>query len=949
VPSLVSEHRPEEPRNDDVTLKRPMLLKHSALMLVAAGLCIAPPGAAMARQDDRPQPADPAIAAGDEANQTPERAAALEAETQSEPQTQPTLNGNRNGRTTGFERPVQTGPRVKLGFDNVSVEQVIPFIMEATGKVVMPIGMPVLKTKTITLMNDQFVERAAALDLLITALRLNGVGVIEKEDVVILDDVANISRTGVMPVLTASEDIMTRTDKGLMVVKIFKMKDAPVQSAFDLLDQNRPDNAVLTVDANSNQIVLYGDIGFAQYVQQMIDELDQNYIQVDTRVFDLKYADANEVAEQIYELFEDTDATAQTGVPRQPRQARPSRTANPNAPVATAAGTSIGPTVPLRVSVNTQQNNVTVAAEPKKIAAIAELILNAWDLPRPDGTKKIYLLKYTDPVKVQTLLGDLLGTGGGTTRAGGARAGGAAGGVRQAPAQGTDMSQQLSAIYRFQAFPDSQCLVVLSKTEDALGFLDSIIESIDQPSTIGLPTIVALKHANAVSLAQELNLLLAEPGGGAGIGLDAPQSGLTGPTIGSLSDAGTSGSTGGSRTGGGTDGAAAGGGGRLTFPWQSGQRRDDVSPETSLIGRVRIMPIIRQNALAVLTPPEKREAVIQLIEEFDRPGRQVMISAVLASVQLTDELALGLRFSSFPISPTNPDNALGGTAAFEGTNNSFLDNLFDTTVLDVNVDVNVLLQALAQKTNVRILQEPRVFTADNEEAVFFDGQNIPVLESTNTSDVGGFQQNVNYRDVGVVLNARPRITSQRDVDMEIYLELSNVVPGQTLAGSPVFDQRYTSTRVIVKNNQTIVLAGILKDQESQITRGIPLLMDIPWIGELFKSRENNLDRRELVAFITPVVVDNPEENDTNFNATERDNLRDIARPLKEQMKEKTRMRDKIVNPKGASYEGEPTRPAPEHVEEPPPDSKPAPLDEGVRTEEDIMHDIDELATEPEDR
>jgi general secretion pathway protein D len=316
-----------------------------------------------------------------------------------------------------------------------------------------------------------------------------------------------------------------------------------------------------------------------------------------------------------------------------------------------------------------------------------------------------------------------------------------------------------------------------------------------------------------------------------------------------------------------------------------------------------------------------------------------MISAVLAAVQLTDDLSLGVRFSSFPITPANTDNAIGGSAAFAGTNNDFLDNLFDTSVLDVDVDVNVLIQALAQKTNVRILQEPRVFTSDNEEAVFFDGQNIPILTSTNTSDVGGFQQNVDYRDVGVVLNARPRITAQRDVDMEIYLELSNVVPGQTLAGSPVFDQRYTSTRVIVKNGQTIVIAGILKDQESQITRGIPLLMDIPWLGELFKSRENSVDRRELVAFITPLVVDNPEENDTNFNATERKNLLDISRSLKEQAADKDRIRNKIVDPKLNPSGSADTRPAPDHVEQP------APIDEGEQSSDEILHDIDELMDE----
>ena len=338
----------------------------------------------LARQDERPQPVDPpTTTAGNQPQAVIQGGDTSTA-------TQPATNGHTNGRTTGFERPESPG-KVKLGFDDVSVKEIIPFIMEATGKVVMPVSLPVLTTKKVTLMNDQYIERAAALDLLITALRLNGVGVIEREDVVILDDIANINRIRVMPVLTADDDVLTRTDKGLMVVKIFKIKEVPAASINELLQENLPDNATLTADANSNQLVLFGDIGLAQHLQMMINQLDRKAVTVETKVFDLRYADANEVADQIVELFEDNESQTTTGAPRPPRN--PARGNNPNAaPTATAAGTSVGPSVQLRVSVNTQQNNITVSAEPKKITAIAKLITEWWDLPRPEGTAKVYKL-----------------------------------------------------------------------------------------------------------------------------------------------------------------------------------------------------------------------------------------------------------------------------------------------------------------------------------------------------------------------------------------------------------------------------------------------------------------------------------------------------------------------------------------------------------------------------
>jgi hypothetical protein len=214
------------------------------------------------------------------------------------------------------------------------------------------------------------------------------------------------------------------------------------------------------------------------------------------------------------------------------------------------------------------------------------------------------------------------------------------------------------------------------------------------------------------------------------------------------------------------------------------------------------MPIVRQNALAVLCPPAMRQPIRELIESFDRPGRQVMIAAIIAEVELTDDFAFGLRISSGSISPTNLDNALSGgltgNASNEGT---FLDGLFDTSTLELNFDVNVLLQALSQKTNVRILQEPAVFTADNQEAYFFDGQDVPFISESQSTDTGSLNQSFDYKAVGVSLNVRPRITAQNDVDMEIYLELSSIVPGQTLFGGFIVDRRSTTTQIVVRNDR----------------------------------------------------------------------------------------------------------------------------------------------------
>jgi type II secretion system protein D len=844
-------------------------------------------------------------------------------------------------------RPIREGS-VVLAFNETPLEEIIPFIVEATGKVVMPINLAALKVKKITVINDEPVDRAAALDLIISALQLNGVGVIETDEVVVLDLIENIRVKSTLPVLGPNDDVMMRDDIGQFIVKIYRLSKTSAENVHEKLQDNLPDYATLNFDANSNQIILYGTVGLAQHYQRIIDNLDQSAIVVETKTFVLLYDDAQSIADQIVELFEPSGETqgaaGGAGRQRQPQQNRRQQPggggAGGNAATATPAGTlAPGPVVELRVSVNVSQNAVTVTADPATIRSVADLVNNYWDLPRPPETAKVYVLRHTDPLKVRDLLLNILGQGGGN-RAGTRAAGGAAGRGQQAGAGGagggaSSVTEAIGDIYRIEAYPDQSKILVLGKTKDALNWLDSVIEEIDQPSSVGLPEFVELKHASAVGLAKELNVLLAEAGTGGD--LETPDEGLTGQgfdmTSGDESGTTDSASRGGS---GGTGGGS--GSGTMEFPWQRGRPRDDQSEPSPLIGKVRIVPIVRQNALSVLAPTEYREAIIELIHRLDKPGRQVMISAVIAQVELTDDLALGLRFSNQEIVTSSSDNVLSASGAIEGSKEDILGSLFDTSVLDVNADINVLLQALNQKTNVRILQEPRVFTADNQEAIFFNGQQIPILDSQNTSDVGGFQQNFDQQDVGVFLNVRPRITVQRDVDMEIKLELSNVVPGQTAFGQFIFDKRRTHTKVIVKNGQTIVLSGILTDTDSRITRGIPLLQDIPFIGELFRSHEDQKKSTELLAFITPIVVDNPSENDDNFNKAAREHLKDLARPLKEQAKDRHKIREFILTPKGEFLPGLPTddQPNPEDVEG---------SHSGDRMNDEAPIDVDELNPE----
>ena len=789
-------------------------------------------------------------------------------------------------RTAPNRRPTESA-KVRFGFKDVNIEETISFIMNTTGKVVMPVRLDTLKNTKITLVNNELLEPSVALDLLFEAFRLHGIGVIENDEVIILDSLDDIAKSGALPVLNADVDIMNRADRASLVIKIFRIKKAHAETVSDQIAETKPDHATLSVDANSNQIVLVADIGFCQQVQALIDELDDSYVTPETRTFRLRWADANEIAQNITDLFQETGTptTAARGTTRTRRTTQRGRTPQVQQ---TPTTTGVRPMVELRATVNVQTNSVTVHAAADVMEQVTDLIYNYWDLPRPQGTAKVYLLKHTDPLKIRDLLNNMLGGGtGGGARPGGATRRGGAGGAAGAGGR-SGVQQIVSGIYTIEAYPDSNSLIVICKTEESFDFLDHLIYQLDQPSDIGMPLLIPLRHADAVRVTEVLNVLLAEAGGGA-TGITIPDSGLTG---GGGGQPGT-----GEADGLGSGRAGSGPSGVMNFPWQGGRSREDQSPESSLIGKVRIVPVVRQNALAVLAPPAHREAIRRLVEEYDRPVRQVMISAIIAEVALTDALALGLRLSSSNIVSTGrDDNAFRASGGIFVQEDDLFGSLFDTSVLDVDFRFNAFFQALHQTNRVRILQEPRIFTADNEEANFFDGQDVPFITNTTINSLGQPTDSFDYREVGIALNVRPHITTEGNVDMEINLELSNIVPGETLFGGFIFDRRETTTKVSIKNGQTIVLSGILRDEESEITRKVPFFGDIPLLGWLFTSRDKETTRTELLAFITPTVVNDPSENDTNFNEAERQRLEQLSRPLKDQSTEELFDRSRSIIP-----------------------------------------------------
>ncbi len=787
-------------------------------------------------------------------------------------------------------RPIDMKELVLVNFKEIKVEDLFPFIVECTGKAVLP-RLSQLRTQTISVISDKAVTRLKALELIFQAFRLNDIGVVETDELIMVDMLTNVGKLQPAMVLGPSVDVLRFEENGQVVIKVFGITNTRAQSVFDRLSQSMPDYAKIDVDSNSNQIILEGDVGLAKRCQELINVLDVSpFSDTRTETFQLRNADATVIADSITTIFSGSSSGA---APRaQSRQnARPGQ--NPNQPAA-AAGGSEGPT--LVVTVLAATNSITVRSDNDTLTRIGDLIATSWDIaPTKNGAIfKAYDLRYTDPLKVKDLLQSLLesgsasrssgGRGGNATRLAGAGGGGGGGGD-----SGADVA--VANIFRIEAYPDSNRLIIVTKTPDNFVWLDDLLAKIDTPLTVGMPTNVQLKYASAVDVAEIVNALLAESGSGSGI--EAPAEGLSGIdfSAGGGSSSNTEGAASTSGTGGAATTAAT-----IEFPWQNergGANGSESTEVSAIIGKSRVVPNAGQNSLLVLATPEIQEAVIELITELDQPGRQVMIAGILAEVELGDQFAMGIQFGpQGSISPANPNNAVvigaggeGDSLSFEGAKDQIFPTALNVSNFTFGVNATVILQALQRDTSVRILQQPRVFTSDNKEAVFFAGQDVPFLTGTTTggSTGGGTTSSFDQIQVGIGLNVRPRITKERNVAMEIEVLLSNVNTASTLnvggSNNPTIDRRQTNTQITVKNNQTIVISGVRVESESKAKNGFPILGNIPVLDLFFSNKDEVASTKELLIFITPTVVDNPDENDTNFNADDRERLDVLSKPL----------------------------------------------------------------------
>jgi general secretion pathway protein D len=288
------------------------------------------------------------------------------------------------------------------------------------------------------------------------------------------------------------------------------------------------------------------------------------------------------------------------------------------------------------------------------------------------------------------------------------------------------------------------------------------------------------------------------------------------------------------------------------------------------------------NSLIIMADKEDYMVLQEVIKKLDIPRSMVYIESLIMEVDADKSFEMGINWQAFGKTKIdNKETAIGGAFSDTIINPDVAPNLFTPAGVAIGIlsepvqiagltvsNISAIVNAVKTDDDFRILSTPQVLTTDNEEARITVGENRPYQTRATTDESGGTFESFEYRDVGKILKITPHVTEGRLVRMTLSLEVTNIDLASTLATSttlPVTQKRTVDTTVIVKDNQTVVIGGLIDETTTNNETKVPGLGDIPLLGWLFRSKTETTEKTNLYIFLTPRVIKNPAEADDVFD------------------------------------------------------------------------------------
>ena len=375
------------------------------------------------------------------------------------------------------------------------------------------------------------------------------------------------------------------------------------------------------------------------------------------------------------------------------------------------------------------------------------------------------------------------------------------------------------------------------------------LDSIEDPASEPILQVYLVRNGNAAQLASLLSTIY----GGSGSGSSAKGGVAPGMTQ-AKSGSGSGGASSRNQT--------SGGGG--TF---------------MLDNDVRIVSDDYNNSLLVYATPYEYQKVERILTKLDVVATQVLIEASIVEVTLTDDLQYGLEWAF--------DNNLGGGDSGRG----LLDvggNLepqagFSYTITNSAGTTKAVLNALAEDSLLNVISTPSVMVLDNHTATINVGDQQPIQSQSTVTNGGNVQNSITYKDTGVQLTVTPSVNDGGLVTLDIEQSVTDVGPVDSATKQRSFNQRAVKSRVAIRSGESVVLGGMIRDNETEGQSGVPVLKDIPLVGALFSTTTKASTRTELLIFITPRVMESDQD------------LRDLNVEMRSRMRGLTDFEDLPVN------------------------------------------------------
>jgi general secretion pathway protein D len=314
---------------------------------------------------------------------------------------------------------------------------------------------------------------------------------------------------------------------------------------------------------------------------------------------------------------------------------------------------------------------------------------------------------------------------------------------------------------------------------------------------------------------------------------------------------------------------------------------EQLGPQSLAVGKTRIISDAKDNKIIVIGPPESIQKVRMLLDRLDRRPQQVYLSTVIGQLQLSNETDFGVDFTqTYKKISQNAGVAssnLSSTGTQAGIFNSNGQVVIDPRQIltsgvvpgtqglaiygSITDAIRVFIRAVDTRDKFTILARPAVYTANNKRAVISSGQRVPVPGTTlsnvvtngilNTSNTAAVQSTIEYEDVELRLEVIPLINSSREVTLKIAQINDSLGNNVTIAGNtvPTVNSQRLTTTVTVPSGATVVLGGLINDQIKRSESGIPVVDQLPYLGNFFKFQTHTRNRSELLVFIQPTVVE----------------------------------------------------------------------------------------------